>query len=275
MNTKPKQEKGRMIAYVSHDVLKSFGGIESMMKFKTICLLAALLVAMGWLSSTASANSLPAIKFEYEGLTVQSKRGPFNAPFRTNFTGFLEFGLSNHQNLDTTLKIFLSGNEQLQYSGTVTGVSGGFDVDTGVITGGTLVFDITNPDTSVDTMTFVVPNGSNFPVQNFGVDGLGAIGSGDYSLTDGAPDGLFGEVNIGGFFAEAPDTFFADFRMFNFNPDPLTGFDGNVSLDITAVIPAPPAVLAGAFLLGLLAIGKKIKSRRRLDSEADQDVTLS
>jgi len=240
-----------------------------MMKFKYICLAALMIAALGLATTTASADSLPTIKFEYEGLTVQAKRGPFNVPFRTNFTGFLEFGLSSP---NTTLTIYLNDVERTEYSGTVTGVSGGFDLTSGIITSGSIVFDITNPDSSVDTMTFIVPAGSNFPMQNFGVDGMGAIGSGDYSLTDGPPaDGLFGEVNIGGFFAQAPDTFFADFRMFNFNPDPLTGFDGNVSLDITAVIPAPPAVLAGALLLGLLAAGKKYKNRRNRNADADDD----
>lgn len=213
------------------------------------------------------------IMFDFNRIAVQAKdaQGGNDVPFTDDFTGFLEFGMSGAGSGSALSAVLIDGFVQPGLVGSLTGISGGLEFTTGAITGGDISFDITNPDTHVDTLNFSIPAGSNITVFNFGGSfGAVALGSGSYYIEEtGAPDGLFGGVDIGDgeeFFVQNAPGLFSEFLFFRYSPDE-NGLDEAVDMDIRAMIPAPPAVLAGGALFGLLAIGRKWKSKREKNAE--------
>lgn len=238
--------------------------------FTGMCLLAVVLMFQSRVEASPVGFE---IMFDFNRLAVQAKdaQGGNNVAFTDNFTGFLEFGMSGAGSGSALYAVLIDGFVQPGLVGSLTGVTGGLEFTSGAITGADIAFDITNPDTHVDTLNFTIPAGSNVTVFDFGGSfGVVALGEGNYSITEtGTPDGLFGGVDIGDgdeFFVENSPGLFSEFLFFRYSPD-ANGLDEAVDMDIRAMIPAPPAVLAGGALLGLLAIGRKLKSKREKNVE--------
>jgi hypothetical protein len=207
------------------------------MSKKTV-ILAALVAAAG--SGVASAGVLQLDLNALGAQSVDSAGG--NVAFGgVNHTGSV---LLSGGSLGHIADILINGIAQNITPGQLQSFTGQIDLVNGGVTGGN--FALTLIDNSTFTATIVGGQGqvNTQAGQGFSIDGL--ITSALFSSDP------FAGVIITPWFSAQPLN--GSFIEFAFNPNAVTGFDGDTNLDIFVVIPSPLAGgMAGIGLVGLAA----------------------
>lgn len=207
-------------------------------------------------ASPALAGGLEAnneVQFDLNSIVVQAldAGGAAVAFGGLSHTGSLAFSLD----ADSGLAVFIDGSgfPSLNRGGPAGSfsLSGGIDLNNGVVTGGSITISI---DGGADTYSTSIRNGSgtvkveaNQGANSFSIDGL--TFNGMFS------DGLFGNIDVTDFVALQP--FGGNFINFDFAPD-ANGRAGDADLDVFTIIPLPhPAALAGFGLAGIVVARRR------------------
>ena len=221
---------------------------------KTKAFAAAMLLAAG---SIASAT--PVLQMDLNSFAAQATNsGGANSAFGgLSHTGSVKFSLGSGGVLNGIFIQSVANGifSNAGFSGfTLTGFSGQVNLNNGLVSGGSLTVTLNNGDNYTCNISPGSGAVSNYVGGGFKIEAL--TGGGFFS------DSVYGNVNVSPWFnSQGSAGLNGSFLQFNFNPT-STGFatsDMDLFVDVTPLVPLPPAAYAGLSLLGSLVVARRIR----------------